>query len=96
VRIRLATLMTGRPTTLALLQQRSGLAQQDCLDFLVDLRRAELLESTRPAEAPAAPAPAPEAAPVESRPATLARDPVQPGLLARIRNRLGLLPTGSR
>ncbi|RQO56205.1 hypothetical protein DBV14_11240 [Variovorax sp. KBW07] len=101
VRIRLATLMTGRPTTLALLQQRSGLAQQDCLDFLVDLRRAELLESTRPAQAPSAAAPAsaplPEAAPfVESRPPGPARDPVQPGLLARIRNRLGLLPTGSR
>ncbi len=93
VRIRLATLMTGRPTTLALLQQRSGLAQQDCLDFLIDLRRADLLENTRPAEAPL---PTPDAAATDSRPAGPARELVQPGLLARIRNRLGLLPTGSR
>ncbi|MGJ7530482.1 hypothetical protein [Variovorax sp. GB1P17] len=93
LRIRLATLMTGRPTTLLLLQQRSGFAQQDCLDFLLDLRRADLLESTR--QAPAS-APTPEAPPVESRPAALARDPVQPGLLARIRSRLGLLPTGHK
>ena len=104
-RVRLATLMTGRPTSLLLLRQRSGLAPQDCLDFLADLRRAELLESARqPAPAAVAVPPvalstssAPDSVPpLDSRPQALARDPVQPGLLARIRSRLGLLTTGHK
>lgn len=109
-RIRLATLMTGRPTSLGVLRQRSGLAAQDCLDFIADLRRSGLLENVREA-ALQAPTPAPtpahtttlapsevsegpqpgSAAPAPSPPPV--RDPVQPGLLARIRSRLGLLPT---
>lgn len=105
-RIRLATLMTGRPTSLLLLRQRSGLAPQDCLDFLADLRRADLLEGARQAAQPvaavvaavAAASSAPDSVlpPTDSRPVALARDTVQPGLLARIRSRLGLLPTAPK
>lgn len=104
-RVRLATLMTGRPTSLQLLRQRSGFAPQDCLDFLADLRRADLLESARqPASIAVGAAPimlsapsAPDSVlPADSRPQALARDTVQPGLLARIRNRLGLLATGHK
>jgi hypothetical protein len=46
-RIRLATLMTGRPTSLGVLRQRSGLGVQECLDFIADLRRSGLLESAQ-------------------------------------------------
>ncbi len=103
-RVRLATLMTGRPTSLLLLRQRSGLAPQDCLDFLADLRRSELLEgarqpapaAARPPDALSTPSAPDSVLPLDSRPQALARDPVQPGLLARIRSRLGLLTTGHK
>ncbi|MFM9926602.1 hypothetical protein VLK31_26700 [Variovorax sp. H27-G14] len=107
-RIRLATLMTGRPTSLGVLRQRSGLAPQDCLDFIADLRRSGLLESVREAAlaaqaalaAPNAPAPSaggsqPDSTATATPPAPT-HHPVQPGLLARIRSRLGLLATGHR
>lgn len=110
-RIRLATLMTGRPTSLGVLRQRSGLATQDCLDFIADLRRSGLLENV-PAAAPSGSfansifpsslfpdsllpgSTPPDSRPAASRPAL--RETVQPGLLARIRNRLGLLAPGAR
>lgn len=101
-RIRLATLMTGRPTSLGMLRQRSGLAAQDCLDFIADLRRSGLLESVRETEPssphasaqPAVGSALETAAPAAPTPP--ARDPVQPGLLARIRSRLGLLSAGHK
>ncbi|MGJ7611909.1 MULTISPECIES: hypothetical protein [unclassified Variovorax] len=95
-RVRLATLMTGRPTSLGVLRQRSGLAAQDCLAFIADLRRSGLLENVREAARAvqhAADGPQPEATAPAAPPV---RDPVQPGLLARIRSRLGLLPAGHR
>jgi hypothetical protein len=110
-RIRLATLMTGRPTSLGVLRQRSGLATQQCLDFIADLRRSGLLENVaEPAQAggfatsifPSSLFPdslfpgstGPDSRPAPSRQAL--RETVQPGLLARIRNRLGLLAPGPR
>lgn len=102
-RIRLATLMTGRPTSLGVLRQRSGLAAQDCLAFIADLRRSGLLENVREAvQAPHAAGVAPHAhdaaqpaaAVPAAPPAHASVHPVQPGLLARIRSRLGLLPAG--
>lgn len=107
-RVRLATLMTGRHTSLGALRQRSGLATQDCLAFVADLRRGGLLESKSAHDAsrekaPVAQQAAPSAAdgpstvgrpPASSQPPV--RDAVQPGLLARIRSRLGLLPTGHK
>jgi hypothetical protein len=108
-RIRLATLMTGRPTSLAVLRQRAGLGTQDCQDFIADLRRSGLIESAKEATRAAArrgPASVPPAGTADdgadSRPALahamnpLVRDTVQPSLLARIRSRLGLLPAGPR
>lgn len=99
-RIRLATLMTGQPTSLGVLRQRSGLAAQDCLAFIADLRRSGLLANvsevaqvSQAAQVAQHPSDAPR--PAAAGPATpLARAPVQPGLLARIRSRLGLLPAG--
>ncbi|MGJ7570128.1 hypothetical protein ACSFBX_06320 [Variovorax sp. RB2P76] len=99
-RIRLATLMTGQPTSLGVLRQRSGLAAQDCLAFIADLRRSGLLANVReavqvPQAAQVAQHPSDAPQPAAAAPATPpARDPVQPGLLARIRIRLGLLPVG--
>lgn len=114
-RIRLATLMTGRPTSLGVLRQRSGLAAQDCLDFIADLRRSGLLESVREAaltqqatQAALAERHAPAQVHADSTagaqpdsaahvtPPAPVHNPVQPGLLARIRSRLGLLPAGHR
>lgn len=99
-RIRLATLMTGRPTSLGVLRQRSGMAAQECLDFIADLRRSGLIENVPDAAHPAlhtaAPAQAAEGAQPEPAPPAPVRDPVQPGLLARIRSRLGLLATAHK
>lgn len=74
-RIKLATLMTGRPMTIYSLQQSSGQSLSVCQDFMEALKKAKLLDvadvTTRP--------------PVQS---VAAAPP--PGLLARIRQRLGL------
>jgi hypothetical protein len=78
-RMRLTTLMTGPPLTLAMLQQRSGLAAQVCAEFVDELRRAGYIHSP-PATLPTARAP--EKAGIAPK--------VQSGLLARIRSRLGL------
>lgn len=93
IRLRLATLMTNRPASVLSLQQRSPATRQECADFLADLQRAGLLER------PASPgvlvaASAPDSVFPDSRFPAPTRDAVQPGLLARIRNRLGLQPPG--
>lgn len=103
-RIRLATLMTGRPTSLGVLRQRSGMGAQECLDFIADLRRSGLIENVadaaqaapHTAAAASASAQSPDGSQPEPAPSALARDPVQPGLLARIRSRLGLLATAHK
>ncbi|MES2946574.1 MAG: hypothetical protein V4772_27220 [Pseudomonadota bacterium] len=114
VRIKLATVMRGRPMTLNALQKRSGFSQQECAEFVDLLRRAELLARTEPAlqanaplaaveSNPALPIAAPSPAPLPTASGRLAFV-VSPktastsagsqgptiGLLARIRNRLGL------
>lgn len=76
-RLRLATLMTGRSWTQQALAERAGVPESFCQLFLYDLRHAELL-----AEEMAGPAAAAHAA--RHAPA------VAPGLLGRIRLRLGL------
>lgn len=91
-RMKLAAMLTGKPTSLAALRQRSAATTKDCTDFLDDLKAAGLIEIAVSGMTPLegvhtldAKAPDPQARPA-----------VQPGLLARIRSRLGLLPTGSR
>ncbi|GER15109.1 hypothetical protein [Variovorax boronicumulans] len=93
IRLRLATLMSNRPASVLSLQQRSPATRQECADFLADLHRAGLLERAAPPGALVA-ASAPDSVFPDSRFPAPARDTVQPGLLARIRNRLGLLPSG--
>lgn len=83
-RMRLATLMTGPPMTLAVLQQRSGQPAQVCADFVDDLRRAGYIGSPPTEASPARPLEKANTAPK-----------VQPGLLARIRLRFGF-QTGGR
>jgi len=76
-RTRLATLLTGKPVTLAWLQQRSGAPASVCADFLAELERADLLESTHITTLP------------KVIVNTVANTPKM-GLLGRIRQRLGL------
>lgn len=76
-RIRLAALMTGKPMALQQVESLSGVDHEACLAFVRALAAAGILEH-EPAS--------------ESRPAPLTATPVvvQPGLLSRIRSRLGL------
>lgn len=89
-RLRLATCMTGRPFSPATLSTRTGIAAAVCESFVTDLRQAGLLESangaaaTQPVQQNRTPASVAPDAPQAQRPA------VPVGLLARIRNRLGI------
>jgi len=76
-RTRLATLLTGQPVTLTWLQQRSGAPANICADFLAELERADLLESTHITTLPKVIVNTPDSSP-------------KLGLLGRIRQRLGL------
>lgn len=106
-RMHLATLMTGKPATLAWLQQHSGQTLANCQAFIDELQQASLLtphapaghsganqSTSRPAalHANSAPAPVPAdtAAGLSSSPVALNSMHANPGLLARIRSRLGL------
>lgn len=85
-RLRLATYMTGRPFSPSTLAARTGIAAASCDSFLADLRQAGLLE---PASGGAL-QPAQQMRSQASSTAQAQRAPVQAGLLARIRNRLGI------
>lgn len=82
-RLKLASLLTVRPLSLAELQERSGQTRQACEGFLHDLQSAGLLQPS--VAFPAAPEVLPQAAPPQAQ-----RAAVPLGLLARIRQRLGL------
>ncbi|MET3492977.1 hypothetical protein [Variovorax boronicumulans] len=98
-RLKMATLLTGRPASLAALQQRSAATAKDCADFLAELKEAGLIEiavtGMTPPNAQTAHANAAEASSHASERHSV-QPSVQPGLLARIRSRLGLLSSGSR
>jgi hypothetical protein len=91
-RMRLATLLTGKPLRLADLQQRSGQPLADCTAFLHALGGAGLLRSDRTDSAQLSAAIAKN----QVSQANQATPPaaVQKGLLARIRNRLGIFSLG--
>ncbi len=109
MRMKLATLLASRPASLQALQQRSNASAQECADFIVALERAGFVASISPGGAGAgtgfAASRVPESIWPDSQgpsggeapdaPATT-RQGVQPGLLARIRSRLGLLSSGPR
>ena len=82
-RVRLATLMAGKPLTLGELQQRSKENLATCTAFFADLRQSNLLT-------PVAALAASKAAQLQT-----SKKPVQPGLLTRIRMRLGLSTSGA-
>lgn len=86
-RLKLATLMTGRPMTLTTLHQYSGQTVVACKNFLNDLHNAHLLQIENAAIAA-----------IHAAPAQLVRRPSStaptPGLFARIRMRLGLQTLG--
>ena len=86
-RVRLATVMSSKPFTLAELQQRSGQNLAVCASFFDELRQLDLLVSVVHSPPPAMlttsseqPSNGPRAKPIS----------VQPSLLERIRLRLGL------
>lgn len=98
MRIRMATVMAGKPLTLQELQRRSGENLAVCAAFFEDLQRLDLLV---PAGTPAAGTEATVAQPVVdaankapgqtvSEPTVVKKIPIQPSLLNRIRMRLGL------
>lgn len=76
-RIRLATLMTGRPLTLKDIHTRSGVSEDFCSDFVTELALTGMLKY-EPNDIPTRTTTQPNAA------------VIQGGLLARIRLRLGL------
>ncbi|MES2512309.1 MAG: hypothetical protein V4625_20465 [Pseudomonadota bacterium] len=86
--MRLATMMTGKWTTLASLQERSGVPVQVCTQFIADLQHAGLLADA----ATAAPATAAPVAPEGARAGSPRH--VEAGLISRIRSRLGLFSAG--
>ncbi|WP_432727493.1 hypothetical protein [Variovorax sp. W6] len=110
MRMKLATLLASRPASLQALQQRSNASAQECTDFIAALERAGFVASSgngngatgfANSRAPESIWPdshihsgseAPHMAPAVPAP----RATVEPGLLARIRSRLGLLSSGPR
>jgi len=96
VRMKLATLLASRPATLAALQQRSNASAQECADFIAALERAGFVAASGGGAARAPESIWPDSQVHPAAEATPPAREVQPGLLARIRSRLGLLSSGSR
>ena len=90
--MRFAALMASKPLTLHELQQRSGENMSACSAFFNGLRHLELLV---PAARPSSPTPADTQLAAPKLPPQLLKSPVQAGLLARIRMRLGLSASGA-
>lgn len=86
--VRLAALLTGRPASAREISARTGLPSDVCVAFLLTLEQAGLLDHSSD---PQPQSPAGQTAQAE-RPAARARAAAAPtsGLLARIRQRLGL------
>ena len=87
-RMRLATLLASQPMTLSTLQQRAGLDAAVCALFVADLEKAGYLSTLAPlAASPQEMVAPPSGAARDLAPAVRA---IRPGLISRIRNRLGL------
>ncbi|MES2283830.1 MAG: hypothetical protein V4542_20645 [Pseudomonadota bacterium] len=92
-RMRLATMMTGKWTSLVALHERSGVPLAVCSQFMADLQHAGLLlDFTQ----------TPQATPTQGQQDTAgarsvtvtAPRNVEPGLISRIRSRLGIFSSG--
>ncbi|MDO8458974.1 MAG: hypothetical protein Q7T07_18900 [Burkholderiaceae bacterium] len=93
-RMRLATLLTSQPMTLTTLQQRSGLDASVCALFVADLEKARYLSTHAPLVA------SPEETVVrpsgEAKDSAPAARTIRPGLISRIRTRLGIQLFGTQ
>lgn len=99
-RMRLATLLTGKAISLDELVYRSALTLQVCKAFVDDLQKAQLLQSVSVTPRTTLMHAATQTSVLKATPsalpvATLPK-PVQPGLLDRIRFRLGIKSPNSR
>jgi hypothetical protein len=87
-RMRLATLLTSQPMNLTTLQQRSGLDASVCATFVTDLEKAGYLSTLAPlAASPQDAVARPNGEAKDSAPAVRT---IRPGLISRIRTRLGI------
>lgn len=92
-RMRMATMMTGKWTSLAALHERSGVPLAVCSQFMADLQHAGLLADFT--QAPHAAATQLQQDTGGARPLTVtAPRHVEPGLISRIRSRLGIFSSG--
>jgi hypothetical protein len=108
VRMKLAALLASRPASLRALQQRSNAGAQECADFIAALERSGFaagsgrggagtgFAASRVPESTWPDSQAPSSANASAPAPGTARGVVEPGLLARIRSRLGLLSSGSK
>ncbi|MET3184219.1 UNVERIFIED_ORG: hypothetical protein ABIC43_007415 [Variovorax guangxiensis] len=109
MRMKLATLLASRPASLQALQQRSGASAQECADFIAALENAGFVAASSSNGSGGGTGFAASRAPESIWPdsqvrggteapfaSVAVRETVQPGLLARIRSRLGLLASGPR
>ena len=87
-RVRLATLMTSKPVTLAWVQQRAGLPPAACAQFFAELHDAGVLAGCPATSEHAMPS---SPSPLTAAPAPKLAAAAPTGLLARIRSRLGIL-----
>lgn len=90
-RMRLATMMTGKWTSLATLQERSGVPAEVCSQFLIDLQQAGLLVDFTQAHQPGTETPRHDASGSD---AGISPRNIEPGLISRIRSRLGIFSSG--
>jgi hypothetical protein len=87
-RMRLATLLTSQPMTLTTLQQRSGLDATVCVLFVTDLEKAGYLSTRAPLAA--SPQETMACRHGAARDSAHAERSNRPGLISRIRTRLGI------
>ncbi len=92
-RMRMATMMTGKWTSLTALHERSGVPVAVCSQFMADLQHAGLLVDFTQAHHAAATASPQDAGAAGAGTGTAPRH-VEPGLISRIRSRLGIFSSG--
>ncbi|MES2401479.1 MAG: hypothetical protein V4573_15930 [Pseudomonadota bacterium] len=90
-RMRLATMMTGKWTSMATLQDRSGVSAAVCSQFLADLQHAGLLVDFTQAQHTVTETRQHDTGAGETM---LSPRNIEPGLISRIRSRLGIFSSG--
>lgn len=90
-RMRLATMMTGKWTSLTALHERSGVPAAVCSQFLIDLQHAGLLVDFTQAHQAGTETPHHD---VDGADTEISPRNIEPGLISRIRSRLGIFSSG--